>query len=80
MKNLLLHKVQLVLNTIAESGTIAINELAEKLEIITAEECKYYCDTAIRLHKERAAQRKAEYEAEAAARKAQKAVKNEQSK
>ena len=33
MKNLLLHKVQLVLNTIAESGTIAINELAEKLDI-----------------------------------------------
>ena len=33
MKNLLLHKVQLVLNTVAASGTIAINELAEKLDI-----------------------------------------------
>ena len=33
MKNLLLHKVQLVLDTVAASGTIAINELAEKLDI-----------------------------------------------
>lgn len=33
MKNLLLQKVKLVLDTVAASGTVAINELAEKLDI-----------------------------------------------
>lgn len=42
---------------------IGMAELAEKLCLISEAECKWYSDTAIRIQKEKAAQRKAEYEA-----------------
>lgn len=66
-RNIAINEINIGLDNMSGGGAsiyvIGMADLAEKLGLITHDECKWYSDTAIARHKEIQAQKKAEYEA-----------------